>query len=236
MLIPCAHVSYTQSNLSDNDVTNQLWLNYNMTYPVSERTELLGELGFKTISPKVWNRYFIKPGVKFNIPKFMFKKLKYKESLSAGIGFYLTDNFNEDNRLEIRPYQGYLLDWPNRERVRLRHYLRLEERFDINTKDWINTFGLRFRYLIDMTIKLQGDIVPEAKGFYIPVSMEFFWNLLSTEQFNDVYRTSAGIGSNFSKKWRMEALFGYQYSRNTVTEDFQTNDLIYQIKAYYRFQ
>jgi hypothetical protein len=78
--------------------------------------------------------------------------------------------------------------------------------------------------------------VPEAKGFYIPVSMEFFWNLLSTEQFNDVYRTSAGIGSNFSKKWRVEALFGYQYSRNTVTEDFQTNDLIYQIKAYYRFQ
>ena len=225
---------FAQNNLSDNNLTNQLWISYDMSYKSSELTEISSEFGFKTIWPEVWKRYYIKPTIKFNIPKFMFKKLKYKESLSAGVGIYYTDNSFEENRLEIRPYQGYLLDWPNWTHLRLRHYLRLEERFDLNTSNWVNTFGLRLRYLLGLTIKLQGDIVPEAKGIYIPFSMEFFWNIVGVRQFNDVYRTSAGIGSNLSKKLRMEVRFGYQYLRNTTTEDFQTNDLIYQVRAFYR--
>ncbi len=236
LLFAFNHSLYSQQPLEDNNVTNQLWISYNMSYQITETTDLYGEFGFKTISPNVWRRYYAKSGVKLNLPKIMLKKMKYRESLAAGIGFYYTDNANEANRLEIRPYQGYVLDWPDWTRVRLRNYFRLEERFDLNTRDWSNTFGLRFRYLIDATFKLQGDIVPEAKGIYIPASMEFFWNLIGARQFNDVYRTNVGIGSNFSDGWRLELRFGYQYARNTTTEDFQTNDIIYQIKAFYTIQ
>lgn len=222
-----------QEILGDNDITNQLWINYNLSYKITKATDLTGEIGFKTISPHVWDRYYIKPGIKVNLPKIMFKKEPYRESLSAGIGFYYTNNTNEANRLEIRPYQGYLLDWPDWPRFRLRHYIRLEERFDLNTQNWSNTFGLRLRYLFDVTFKLQGDILPEAKGIYIPMSVEFFWNLIGVRQFNDVQRTNIGIGSTFSRKWRAEFRFGYQYARNTTTEDFQTNDIIYQFRAFF---
>ena len=195
--------------------------------------EMLNEIGFKSISPNVWQRYHIRSDIKFNIPKFMLKNMKYRESLHAGLGLYFTDNKFESNRLEIRPFQGYLLDWPDWTRVRLRQFVRLEERFDLETENWTNTFGLRFRYLVDLTFKLQGDILPEAKGIYLAASMEFFWNLIGAKQFNDVYRTNAGIGANLSEKWRLEFRFGYNYSRNTTTEDFQTNDLVYQFKTYF---
>ncbi len=156
---------------------------------LSDHKAFSTEFGYRTIWPAVWNRYYVKPEMKWNIPKFMFKKLKYRETVSLGIGLYFTDNSNEDNRLEIRPYQGYLLDWPDWERFRLRHNLRLEERFDINSKNWETTFGMRLRYQLDVTFKLQGDIVPEARGIYIPMSAELFWNLIGVKQFNDVFRT-----------------------------------------------
>ena len=224
----------SQEILEDNDFTNQLWVSYDLSFKMSELTDFSTELGYKTIWPEVWNRYYFKPTFKFNIPKFMLKKMKYREVLSAGIAFYYTDNFYDDNRLEIRPFQGYLLDWPDWTHFRIRHYFRLEERFDLNTSDWVNTFGLRFRYLLDLTFKLQGDIVPDAKGIYIPINVEFFWNLIGTKQFNDVMRTNIGVGNAWSNRLRTELLFGYQKSRNTTAEDFSTNDVIYQLKIFHK--
>lgn len=224
---------FAQNSVQDNDLTQQIWISQTFNKYLSNDQEVYGEFGYKGISPSVWNRYYIKGGYKYTLPKLFLKQEPYRESLTAGLGIYFTDNNFETNRMEIRPYQGYLLDWPDWERFRLRHYFRLEERFDLNTKDWVNTFGMRFRYLVDLTFKLQGDIIPEAKGIYIPLSAEFFWNLIGVRQFNDVVRTNIGIGSNFPPKWRLEFRFGYQYARNTTTEDFETNDLIYQVKAYY---
>ncbi len=87
VLISISQYSYAQDILEDKDVTHQLWISTDLSYKVSEKFDLTGEIGFKTIWPEVWNRYYLKPGVKFNIPKFMLKKMKYRESLSAGIAF-----------------------------------------------------------------------------------------------------------------------------------------------------
>ncbi len=231
----CFNKAYSQE-LTGNDITNQLWLSHDISYKLSEMVDISGELGFKTISPKVWNRYFFKSTIKFSLPKIMFKGLRYKESLSAGVAFFFTDNKYESNRLEIRPYQGYLLDWPDRDRFQLRHYLRLEERFDLDSDNWVNTFGLRLRYLLTLNIKLQGDVINDLKGTYIPVSVEYFWNLIGAKQFNDVIRTYVGVGYNFQNSWRADIRMGYQYARNTTTEDFSTNDLIYGLNVFYRIK
>ena len=154
----------------------------------------------------------------------------------AGVSFFFTFNVDTSNRFEIRPFQGYKLDWSDRERIRLRHYVHLEERFDINTQYWENTFGLRIRYLAELTIKLQGDLVEFRKGVYIPISVELFWNLIGTRQFNDNLRFSPGIGYMFSEKWKGEFHLAYHYTRNTVGEDFATNDIVYRLRVFYRIQ
>ena len=142
---------------------------------------------------------------------------------------------SESNRLEIRPFQGFKLMWPNRPRIIIQHYVRLEERFEINTANWENTFGLRIRYQAEMIFFLKGDWLSFNKGFYIPVSLELFWNLIGTKQFNDAARIIPGIGREFTSKWKGELLIGYYYTRNTVEDVFGTNDLVLRIRVYHKF-
>lgn len=230
----CCLKMLAQDSNGQNPINNQFWIDYNLSYALSEKLDLYGGIGFRTISPHEWNRYAVTPAIKYEIPKWIFKKLKYREELHGGIGLFYTTNFNAANRLEIRPFQGYRFEWPDRTRVRFRHYIRLEERFDINTVTWINTFGLRFRYMAELTIKLQGDVFKRTKGVYIPVSMELYWNLIGTKQFNDKLRITPGIGYGFSKKWRGEFSIAYHYGRNTVRGEFESSEIVYRIRAFYK--
>jgi len=225
-----------QSDLEDNSLTNQLWTDINFSYQLTERSNFLGDIGFRTVSPHEWNRYIIRPEFRYRVPNRILKNLKLKKELIGGIGFFYTSNFNAPNRLEIRPFQGFRLDWPDRPRIRIRHFVRLEERFEMNTDGWKNTFGLRLRYLAELTIKFRGDIIKYNKGIYIPVSAELFWNLIGTNQFNDHVRVSSGIGYTFSEKWKGEFHIAYHYTRNTVEEDFNTNDIVYRLCAFYRIK
>ncbi|WP_044209585.1 DUF2490 domain-containing protein [Flammeovirga sp. OC4] len=228
------HHANAQGEQDMDNLTQQIWTSYKMTYRMNENTSIAGDFGIRTVSPNAWNRYYVNPSFNITLPKIMFKKLQYKESLFGGMAIYFTDNKAASNRLELRPYQGYSLDWPNRKRLTVRHALKFEERFELDTHDWDNNFGLRFRYLLEFTFKLQGDLIEEAKGIYFPVSAEFFWNLVGVKQFNDVVRTNVGIGSVFSQKWKAEVRVGYHYSRDTMVEDFTTNDIIYQAKIFFK--
>jgi hypothetical protein len=225
-----------QSVLEENALTNQLWTDINFSYQLTERSAVLGDIGFRSVSPHEWNRYVIRPAFRYQIPNRILKNLKLKKELIGGIGFFYTSNFNAPNRLEIRPFQGFRLDWPDRPRIRIRHFVRLEERFEMNTDGWKNTFGLRLRYLAELTIRFQGDIIKYNKVIYIPVSAELFWNLIGTNQFNDHVRVSSGIGYTFSEKWKGEFHIAYHYTRNTVEEDFNTNDIVYRLRAFYRIK
>ncbi len=219
---------------NENQVTNQFWFDFNPSHKISEKVGVYGSVGFRTISPHAWNRYWLKPAVKYKRPKFMLKKLKYKEELHGGIEMYFTDNKGSVDRLEISPFQAYQLSWPNRTRIEIKHFVKLEERFEIETDDWINTFGLRLSYEASLIIKFQGDVWNYGKGFYIPVSAKFYWNLIGTKQFNDKVRIMPGIGYNISPVWKVVFLVGYNYARNTVEDDFHTNDIIYRLRVYYK--
>lgn len=220
-------------NDDNSSVTHQFWLDFNPSHALSDKVGYYGSIGFRSISPHTWNRYWLKSAFKYKRPKFMLKKLKYKEELHGGIDIFFTENIGSVNRLEITPFQAYSLSWPNRTRLEIKHFLKLEERFELETDDWINTFGLRLSYEASVIIKFQGDVWDHGKGFYIPVSARFFWNLIGTKQFNDKVRITPGIGYHISPQWRAAFLLGYNYSRNSVEEDFHTNDIIYRLRLYY---
>ena len=235
LLVVFAHqILPGQSALEDNSITNQLWTDVNLSYRLAERWDLYGDMGFRTITPHEWNRFVVRPSIRYQAPKLILKNLKYNRELNAGIGFFFTSNHSRSNRLEIRPFQGFKLDWPDRSRLRIRHYLRLEERFDMNTNNWKNTFGLRLRYLAELTVKLQGDFIKFNKGVYLPNSIELFWNLIGTRQFNDHLRINTGIGYSFTEQLKSEFHIGYHYTRNTIGGDFNTNDIVYRLRVFHR--
>ena len=232
--------AFAQDTLDTNDdskdVTNQFWVDYTTALRFTNQLDFYGGIGFRTVVPHAWDRVFLQPAIRYQLPKLFFRRLKYREELHGGFGIFFTSNVNTVNRLEIRPFQGYRLDWPDRPRLRIRHYVRLEERFDLNTDNWSNTFGLRLRYLAELTIKLQGDWLSFNKGIYLPFRMELFWNLIGAQQFNDKFRLNTGIGYEFSKKWRMELQLGYHYTRNTAEDAFTTNDIVYRLRAFCRIK
>jgi len=234
MLFMIPQAVTTAQDGADNKTTKQLWLDFNPSYKVSERVGLYGKIGARTTFPNNWSRYLITPSVKYDWPRMILKDLKYREELHAGIGFYYTDNKYSVDRLEIRPFQGYSLSAPNRKRIVIKHFVMLEERFEMETDDWVNTFGLRLRYRASVTLRFQGDIWQYGKGFYIPVSGEFFWNLKGTKQFNDKVRLVGGIGRDFTTHWKMAFLFGYHYTRHSVDEKFGTNDIMFRFRVYYK--
>ncbi|MCU4174378.1 DUF2490 domain-containing protein [Carboxylicivirga sp. N1Y90] len=226
---------FSQDVTSDNIVTKQIWLDYNPSYKLNEAFNLYGDIGARTVSPHEWNRYVIRPSIRYQLPKTIFSNLYYRSELHGGIGFFFTNNLSDVNRFEIRPFQGYKISWPNRPRIRIQHYLRLEERFDIDATNWVNTFGLRLRYQAAMVFFLKGDWLSFNNGIYLPVNVELFWNLIGVKQFNDAVRVMFGLGREFSPKWKGEVDIGYFYTRNTVEDVFATNDLALRIRVYYNF-
>ena len=223
-----------QDSLSNSIVTEQIWLDYNISKPLSEKVNVYGDIGARTIFPNEWYRYVVRPSISYKLPKRFLPNLYHNSKLTGGIGFFFTHNLSESNRFEIRPFQGLELMWPNRPKINIRHYVRLEERFDIATANWDNTFGLRFRYQAEMVLFLKGEWFNFMDGVYLPVGLELFWNLIGVKQFNDAVRITPGIGYEFNPEWRGELGIGYFYTRNTVEDVFGTNDIVFRIRVYHK--
>ena len=233
ILIIFSSVGLHAQEASDNQMTHQFWLDFNPSQKLNNRFDLKGSFGARTVSPNTWYRLWVRPYLSYKMPKYILKKFNYNERLDGGMDIFYTVNTENVDRLELTPFQAYSLAWPERERLVIRHYVKLEERFELETNDWDNTFGLRFSYQASVTFKFQGEIWKYGKGFYIPVSAKFFWNLIGTKQFNDKVRITPGIGYQASPEWKVAFLLGYNYSRNSVEEDFYTNDIIYRLRIYH---
>ena len=229
-----AIVLFLGIQLSAQQTNAQFWLDFNPSYRVAERVTLYGKIGIKTNSPHTWTRYLITPSIKYNWPRLILRDYKFMEELHAGVGVYYTNNVYFSDSLEIRPFQGYSLTIPNRRMIAIKHFIMLEERFELNTDNWENTFGLRLRYKASVTFRFHGDLWAPGKGFYIPLSCEFFWNLISTKQFNDIIRVVGGLGYEFLNHWKTAFLVGYNLSRVTVEESFNLNDILFRFRVYYR--
>ena len=201
---------------SENILTKQIWLDYNVIYPISESFELFTSTGYKTIFPGAWNKIFINPEVSYKVPKLMLKKWKYSEKLYFGIDIYYAFLTDSTNVFEFTPYQGYSLVWPNRKRLTIKH-----------------NFGLQMSYEATMTFKFHGDLWKYGKGFYIPVSIRVWWNLVDATFHNDVARITPGIGYQISPAWKTAFKLGYTYTKNTIGGDFSTDNIIFWFRVYH---
>ncbi len=128
----------------------------------------------------------------------------------------------EPDIIEISPYQGYTLSWPNRKRIILRHNAELGQRFQWDVKDRNYSFGLKLSYEASLIFKFHGDLWNQGKGFFLTVKAKFWWNLIATTVFNDVLRITPGIGYEINPKWNAAFYVGYNYTRNLTIEDFHT--------------
>jgi len=223
--------SYAQS--SSNDVTQQIWLDYNPQWDLNESYTLYSSFGGRTVIPQTWTKAFITAAVRF-APEPLFELAnKLQREVHLGLDFYYTFNEDKANQIELRPFQGYKISWPNLERIKFSHTIRLDERFifTIGEDDFI--FDLVARYKIEAIFHRTKHLVDFADGIYFPISVEFFIKLYSNEQYNDAIKITPGLGySSSSESWKIQFDLSYQYSAHEEESDFTKNTIIYRLRFY----
>ncbi len=133
---------------AQNDVSEQIWLDYNPRWTWPSGLELFGDVGVRTeLAEQGWGRIVVRPGIRGTIGSGF--------RLAGGTGIFYTGGPNVPDELELRPFQGVSVTWP-RGRVRLDHYARLEERFQFATATWSLATSLRFRYRLHTQIHWEG--------------------------------------------------------------------------------
>ena len=151
---------------AQDEVSSQIWLDYNPRLIWPSAFEVYGDVGVRTeLENNGWGRLVVRPAVRG--PVGMFR-------LSGGLGTFFTINDTASNRLEFRPFQGINWTWPSG-RVPLDHYMRLEERFEFETEDWTLDASLRVRYRLQTEYRFAG--VQEGASWRLIGQVEWFFTL-----------------------------------------------------------
>jgi len=205
---------YAQDEVEDIKVNNQFWLDYNVEYPLEEFKSISGFIGYRTISPHIFDNLLLVSA--YNIEN--------KKSLN-----FISDMSKVDN-FELRLMQGIKFYLSSIKAIPLMNYIRFEERFQktFDGSDW--AVGFRFRYKISTVIKWKNHLLELNKGLYIPLNVEFFFNFKKTDRLNDVIRISPGIGYKLNDDWKFELYASYHNTLNTAEEYNTSNDFVIRLR------
>ncbi|MFB9053476.1 DUF2490 domain-containing protein [Formosa undariae] len=224
-----------------SEFTQQLWFDFDPSWSMGDGQKFVGNIGYRTIMPKSWHRIILKGSFEKNFDKLIFKKFKHNEKLLFGTAlFFLTTEESEDyGSFEIRPFQGYQFAVNVSPRVVFKQLFRFEERFVFSNKPENQFFGMRFRYQVQAVFNLEGILFGEGEGFYIPVALEGFFNMVSTSQFNDIIRVTPGLGYQFNPDFKIEGSLAYHYTNEGISEVdklTRTNDIVFRFRIIKTFK
>jgi hypothetical protein len=181
---------------AQDDVSTQIWLDYNPRWTWPSGLRLYGDLGVRTeLNENGWGRIVVRPGVRGPIGRGF--------DLSGGFGVFYTGNQLSSDRLEIRPFQGIRTTWP-RKTLPLDHYVRLEERFEFVTEDWTLNASLRLRYRLQTQLSWQG--LKQGSHWRVIGHVEGFLTFEGDAgQFDEKVRVGLGVECGFGPAWRVRA-------------------------------
>jgi len=178
---------------AEDEVSPQLWVDYNPAWRVAPRIDVFGDVGARTeLGSQGWWRFVVRPSVRYQFDRVQ---------LSGGVGNFLTFNDVIADRWEIRPWQGGRFSWPLGA-VPFEHLVRLEERFDFNLRNWNSSNSLRIRYRLRPSV----DWGRESKDRYWRAlgSVEVFYTLAGDPgQFQEEVRLTASIERGYRPELRV---------------------------------
>ena len=172
-----------------SEVSKQIWADVNPTYYFDKDFRLFGDLGFRTeLEDDAWWKLVVRPSVGGKLGGIFY--------YTAGLGSFYTFNQLINNRWEIRPYQGVSFTL-HPLKLRMRNYIRLEERFDFNTGTWNSVNSLRLRYQLSFSYRWAA--VKPDRYWQLFLAGEAFFPLTGIEgQFREQFRLTIGLDRSFA--------------------------------------
>jgi len=226
-----------QDSIVDQDVkvNQQFWLDYNFTSVFDDTKNLSTQLGFRKITPEIYNRFLGVSTLNLKNNKKLIDLKTEKplvKSYHLGAGLIYTQNYDNNDNFEFRLMQGFKFEIPTIKPITLYNYVRLEERFQnsFDNSGWTSAFRLRYR--LSTILSWNKHYLSFAKGLYIPLQAEVFFNLKKADRFNDVLRISPGIGYRLENDWRFEMYIIFNRTKNITETSNKSSDFILRFRVY----
>ena len=138
--------------------------------------------------------------------------------------------------IEIRPWQGARVYWPNFGRFRFKNYFRTEQRFEVELDTDERNFVFKLRYKLSINIPINNPIIT-SKTYYTLIGYELFFDFGgdNKEFIDDATRFDVGAGYRFNTKTDLRLLYIFQRSRVNFEESINSNDHIIRLSVIQRF-
>lgn len=226
-----------QDSIVDQDVkvNEQFWLDYNFKHLLKENRLLSTQVGFRKITPKVYNRLLVISTLDIENHKNLFNLNTEKpliDSYHLGAGLIYTDNVGKDDNFEFRLIQGFKFEIPTFKAITFTNYIRAEERFQnaFDNSGWTSAF--RLRYKVSTVLDWKKHYLTFASGLYIPMEAELFFNLKKADRFNDLIRLSPGIGYKLDNNWKIEMYVIFNRTKNLTETNNKSSDFILRLRVF----
>lgn len=240
-LVACAMLA--TPGLARAQTTFQAWGNLTLNWAKSDR--LAYELDFEPKAllsappdePGWWN-LDVTPAVSYS-PNGLIELL-------GEVGSGYTKQTDDVNSIEVTPRVG--VTWhlfsrdvstlvkrrelPPSRRVVVRDTMRVEaRRLFYSGGDADNSHNARFRNRLELLVPLNTPKLSDDGTRYVLADWEWFFPLGDpSERFANKQRIRTGLGYRRSRAWRVEALYIWNRSRNTLEDGFKTHDNIVDIR------
>jgi hypothetical protein len=235
VLMMCAPAASSQT-------TTQLWGNLTFNWVKSDR--LVYELDFE---PKAllaapegepdWRNLDVTPDVEYSLRPWL--------DLVAETTIGWTKQTDDVNSTELTPRVGAsfhlfsraqqfrVVEQAPRRRIVVRDLVRIESRnFFYSGGDTDSDSTVRFRNRLEFLVPLNKERITDDGARNFLADWEWFVPLDDTdERFSNRQRIRTGLGYRRNFTWRYELLYIWTRSRNTIDEEFTTNENMINIRV-----
>lgn len=223
-MMPLAHAGALQA-----EGTTQLWTNFMLEWQKNERLLLVLDAEPKALlsGGSSWSAFGLTPTVEFAPHR--------RVDLVGELVLDYTNESEDPDVFEVSARAGarvYLV----RGRLQLRDLFRIEVRnlfYDDDAKDT----SWRSRNRIELRYALNRPRNADPGAFIAIADWEWFSPLDGdpAERFASRHRLRFGLGHRANARWRFDAIYIWQRSRNTFDEPFGSADHILDVRARMNF-
>ena len=208
----------------DGGATKQLWIDVNPAYFITPDFKLYGDVGFRReFDDYGWWRLVVRPAFEIHLGSIFY--------LTTGLGNFITFNEVGADRWEFRPFQGLKFKWPNW-KIPLRHYFRLEERYDFNTETWEAKNSLRFRYKLSFSYRWTARL-QEDRFWQATLGAETFFKMAGEAgQFEEQTRITLGLDRSLRRDLHMRFEITWQVESLLFVSDQSVSNIYFRYRLF----
>jgi len=211
------------------EVDNQLWLDYNLTVPITQNLSWGGDAGLRgLVSNSNWNQLIIRPVLRY--------RFNQTFAVAGAAATFMTFNQDTSNVFEYRLHQEVNIHWPDFGFLALFYRLRLEQRyFDLESQS--SEFNVRVRYLLGIDTQ-DFTLFGNKRPFYFQGIWEGFKTIGddAEELFINQVRIHAVFGHRITPLIRYELHYKWQRSRQFVENGLETTQNVFRIRVFHRLR